>query len=437
MFLSGKTVIDRLRDELEKIFKDIEIWQEDKQHKTFEETPSGIIVDQVGKTETAVRVFKDGRIGFAFLSGEETDFNAILNNIQLSLRYSSEDENNILPEPDLMQRSFGNIKDDVNKETALNIFHKMRQASEKMPHLKHIERLFLSDEKTKITFYNSKVGFFEQSVNKISLGAVIIATKENEDKIEWDFASDEVLTHLDGEKIIETAYERAVRVLNSSPTYTGSYPVLLESRSACEFLEVLAKSFLAENLYKKRSIISEALTFSEVIDIIEDPFSPRGGRSFYFDGEGIAAREKVLVKNGQIKHFLYDSLYGRKMGQKSSGNAIRTNISSPPKNGYSNIYINSNKTDLTNEVKSLSNIIAITSLIGMHLVNPVTGEISVGFEGYLLEKGEYKKALSNMLLTGNIKELFKNVVSTGEDFTFYGSMGSPSLLIKDMSVTGI
>lgn len=430
-------MIERLISNLEKCYRDFEIWNEKKVTKSFENSAQGLLIDQVIKSETAVRVFKDGKTGFAFLSGEDFDKTSLLNNLELSLEHSSKDEHNVLPEPDADERQYGDIRDEVKKDDVLKMFQQMKDASKEMENLKEIERLFLSDEKTGITLYNSKVGFFEERFNKISLGAVIIVTKDDEDKIEWDFATEELLGNLDGISIIKRAYERGVRLLSSSPTYSGLYPVIFESRSACEFLEVLAKSFLAENVYKKKSLLSESLTFPEFVTIIEDPLLPQGNRKLYFDGEGIKAKRKELVKKGEVKNILYDSLYGSKMGHKSSGNSIRASITTPPKNGYSNIYLTGDKKNLAEETKSLNNVIAVTSLIGMHLVNPISGEISVGFEGYLLEKGEYKKALSNMLITGNIKELFRNITATGEDLTFYGSMGSPSILVRGMSVAGL
>jgi len=42
-----------------------------------------------------------------------------------------------------------------------------------------------------------------------------------------------------------------------------------------------------------------------------------------------------------------------------------------------------------------------------------------------------------MILAGNLKQLFQNIIAVGDDLSFYGSVGSPSILVEGMSVTGI
>ncbi len=430
-------MINILAERLNKSFSDFEIWQEKRHTKSFEHGKNNIVIEQISRTETAVRVFVDGRIGFAFFSGEEFDINRVLDNLKFSLENSFMDNDNRLPEIKKEQQAYGEFKDDVSKEAALEVFGLMQEEIPRMKFLKGIERLFLSDEKVTVTLFNSKNGFIEQKLNKISLGSVIVAEKDGEEKVEWDFEIEEHLNKLDGKKVINRAYNRALNILNSSPTYTGKYPVLLESRSASEFLEILAKSFLAENVYKKRSIFSDGISFSPLLNIVEDPFLTVGARCFYFDGEGHKAYSKNVVKDGNVEDLLYDSLYARKFGKKSTANSVRTRVSSPPQNGYSNIYIKPGRNNIFEAVKNMNNVICVNSLIGMHLVNPVTGEISVGFEGYLLQAGEYKKALSNMIISGNLKQLFQNIIELGDDLSFYGSVGSPAILIEEMSVTGI
>ncbi len=430
-------MIKDLAAQLEKEFRHIEIWQEKKEMKTFEQTTEGMTADHVSKVETAVRVFQDDRVGFAFVSGELYDIQKLKEALNFSLQSSFRDEHNKLPEVNLTQNSFGEPKEDISTGKVLAIFDAMQLETAQMRYLKKIERLFLSDEKSEVAIFNSEAGFFSQWLNKFSLGTVLIVEKDKEAKMEWDFAIDEDVDRLDLKRIMANAYNRAVKVCNSSPTYTGNYPLLLENRSAGEFLDVLLKSFLAENVYKKRSIISDEVTFSPVIDIVEDPSNPSGSRTFYFDGEGVRAEKKLIVEQGKTKNLFFDSFYGRKYGRKSSGNSIRLKVSSPPQNGYSNVFLKSHNMDLESTIKSIGKLVVVTSLIGMHLVNPVSGDISVGFEGYLLEKGEYIKALSNMTLSGNLKQLFDNVVTAGSDISFYGNTGSPSVLVSEMCLTGI
>lgn len=418
-------------------FKAIEVWQEKKNTLMFEDTKDGLKIDQISKIEYAVRVFQDGKVGFAYLSGNQFDADTVIENLKFSLESSFKDDDNVLPFPDFSPKPSNYSSTTPLKRDVKDVFDVLHDEAQKRE-IKNIERLFLSNELTEITLYNSNVGFLTQHTDKIAEGAVIVVEKDDEAKIEWDFALGSSLQEINPKEIINRAYERAVKVLNASPTYTGSYPILFENRAASEFLEVLAKSFLGENIYKHKSIITEDTTFSKLINITEDPFISTGSRNFEFDGEGMKAEQKQLVEQGVIKGFLYNTFYGKKCGKKSTANAIRTKLSLPPQNSYSNLYIKNGDVILLNsKLKEFDKVIGVVSLIGMHLVNPVTGDISVGFEGYLLEKGVYKKALSSVTLSGNLKNLFENVIAVGDDLAIYGNSGSPALLVKEMVVTGI
>lgn len=422
---------------LEKYFKAIEVWQEKRDILTFADTKDGLKIDQLSKIEYAVRAFEGGKVGFAYLSGNHFDADKVIENLKFSLVSSFKDDDNILPFPDYTPKFTNYSSTMLLKSEAKEVFDILHDEAQKRQ-IKNIERLFVSSEYSDITLYNSNVGCITQHTEKIAEGAVIVVEKDNEAKMEWDFALGNKLEEINTKEIINRAYERAVKVLNASPTYTGSYPILFENRAASEFLEVLAKSFLGENVFKHKSIITDDTHFSELINITEDPFISKGARNFEFDGEGMKAEQKQLVEQGVIKGFLYDTFYGKKCGKKSTGNAIRTKLSQPPQNSYSNIYIgNGDVTLLNSKLTQLDKVVGVVSLIGMHLVNPVTGDISVGFEGYLLEKGVYKKALSSVTLSGNLKSLFKDVIAVGNDLTIYGNSGSPALLVKEMVVTGI
>jgi PmbA protein len=53
-----------------------------------------------------------------------------------------------------------------------------------------------------------------------------------------------------------------------------------------------------------------------------------------------------------------------------------------------------------------------------------------------VENGEIKHPVKEAVISGNILELFKNVVVIGDDLRFYGNIGSSSLLIQDIDISG-
>ena len=431
--------MEKVIDFLSKRYKDFEIWRECRDVKSIEDGGGGVKVDSVAKMEWAVRAFHDGKIGFAYTSGEQVDLASMEQNLKFSLENSFADEYNILPEG-LCENTVScdkniGITDD---EGVANIVREMKEKASTKDLVKDIERVSASSEAKTAELYNSRCGLRSQSVVKYAAGIVLIVQKDGEEKIEWDFAIDDDIRNINVDAIIGNAYSRGVSLLNSSPANTGVYPVFFENRAACDLLEVFAQSFVGENIYKKKTMLGDGTLFSEKLNIFDDPAAAGGSVSYLFDGEGIKAEKKCLVENGAVKKMLLDCYYGKKFESKTTGNSRRFKIAAPPANGLSNVWISAGgKGAMTSALQGSGIAVGIVSLIGMHLVNPVTGELSVGFEGYMLEKGVYKKALSQVSISGNLKDIFKNVTEIGDDFAFCGQTGSPSLLVRDIVVSGV
>lgn len=427
--------MERLIAQLRKHYSDFEVWQEVRENVTIEDSGEGIRNELISKKETAVRAFSDGKIGFAYHSGELNSLDNLLNNLSVSIQHSIVDDDNVLPLPEYEDGQTYGSEDYFDVNALNNIIISMKDEINKKSHLKKTERISASYERKKIVFYNSKKGFQSQIFNKYAAGIVIVVERDGEEKMEWDFVINTKPENIETSKIVKRAHERALKLLNSSPTNTGIYDILLESRAAADFLEIFAQSFIGENIYKKKTLLTEKMEFSEKISIKDTPFIEESSNSYFFDGEGVKGREKYILKKGKVENYLFDHFYGKKMNVSSTGNAIRNKVMAPPKNGISTVIIE-NGAGLGKELDNRT-VIGVVSLIGMHLVNAVTGDFSVGFEGYILEKGLFKKALSNVSISGNLKDLFKNIIAVGDDLSVYGQAGSPSLLVSDIVVSGI
>ncbi len=154
--------------------------------------------------------------------------------------------------------------------------------------------------------------------------------------------------------------------------------------------------------------------------------------AFPFDGEGAPSRENILIQEGIFKTFLYDTYYGNKFNCLSTGNAARSGIKEPPMCGRRGFYLEQGLKDVYSQV---TDGIIIEELMGTHTANPITGDFSLGAVGHLL-KGANKIPFKGVIFSGNIFDLLNNVQAIGNDLKFYGTCGSPSLLIQGMKISG-
>jgi PmbA protein len=149
------------------------------------------------------------------------------------------------------------------------------------------------------------------------------------------------------------------------------------------------------------------------------------------DGEGSAGTNKAVVEEGKLNTFLYDIINAEQMKTKSTGNSDRPDFKSLPDCGPSNFYIQAGTGNHCGE-----NGILINSLMGLHMTDTISGNFSLGINGWLMDKGEKKQAVKETLITGNIRDFLMKIDVICGDLKFYGQFGSPTIVVRDIAVAG-
>jgi PmbA protein len=80
-------------------------------------------------------------------------------------------------------------------------------------------------------------------------------------------------------------------------------------------------------------------------------------------------------------------------------------------------------------------VLKVTDIMGMHTANPITGELSVGINGVLLEKGSPVYPVREAALSGNIYEMFSRVLAVGDDPRSFGHVLCPSILVDALDIS--
>ena len=83
----------------------------------------------------------------------------------------------------------------------------------------------------------------------------------------------------------------------------------------------------------------------------------------------------------------------------------------------------------------LTDGVIIEELMGTHTANPITGDFSLGAVGHFVKRGN-KTPFKGVIFSGNIFELLNSVKEVCSDLRFYGTCGSPSLLVEGMKISG-
>jgi PmbA protein len=392
----------------------------------------------------SIRVLKDHGLGFSYSTSlDEPDLAKMIDNALVSAETQTPDEFNGLPLPQAYLSIAGMCDDGLalvgEEEKIGRALELERLVLAADPRVRRVRKASYGESSYHVFIRNSLGVEGNYRGTSVSSSVLAVAEEGGDSQTGWDFGFSNFFTGVDVARIADTAAAKAAGLLGARKIPTMRCPVVLDNYVATEVLEVLASAFLAENVQKGKSLLAGRVgeeLFSPVLRIRDDGTFPGGMGSAPFDGEGVAQRNTVLVEEGRLKGFLYDTYCAGKAGTVSTGNAARSGSKSPPHVGVTNFFIENGNHSFAEQLMGIDRGIVVTSVMGMHTANPISGDFSVGAAGFLIEHGAVTMPVKGIAIAGNIQELFRNVEQVGNDLRFFGEVGAPSLRIAALDVSG-
>jgi len=230
------------------------------------------------------------------------------------------------------------------------------------------------------------------------------------------------------------AAERAVSRAGSGRIAGGAMPVVFDRRVSAGLLGSLLGAVAGPAIARRTSFLLDALgtpVFAPGVSIVDDPHRPHGLRSRPFDGEGLPVSPTEIVRDGVLETWLLDSATARQLGLAPTGHATR-GIGSAPGVGATNLYMTAGQVPRGTLIGEIDRGVLVIETIG-HGVNPVTGDYSMGAAGFLIERGEITRPVSEFTIAGNLRHMFA-AIAPANDLEFRGSVNAPTLRIDGMTV---
>jgi PmbA protein len=226
------------------------------------------------------------------------------------------------------------------------------------------------------------------------------------------------------------AAKRAIARLGARKLATRRAPVVF----CPEMARGLFRSFLGAvrggSQYRKASFLLDAAgqaVFPAFLQLAERPHIPKGLASSPFDDEGVATRDRDLVRDGVLQGYVLDSYSARKLGLKTTGNA----------GGVHNLIVGApgNVVGFEALLERAGSALYVTELMGQG-VNPVTGDYSRGASGFWVEGGQLAYPVHEITIAGNLRDMYRSIVALGDDVDTRGSIQTGSVLIAEMTIAG-
>jgi PmbA protein len=268
-----------------------------------------------------------------------------------------------------------------------------------------------------------------------------LAERDGETQSGFSFRVAREADELEWQECASEAAVRGARLLGATKPETGRLPVVLDPWAAAGFLGVLAGALSAEERQKGRSLLADLVNqevASPEVTLVDDGRLPQGPASSPIDDEGVPTTRTVLVEGGTLRGFLHNTVTARRDGGASTGNASRPSYRGVPGVSPSNLLLAPGPENPEAVLARAGRAVYVQDLTGLHSgANPVSGEFSVGATGLRIDGGALGEPLREMTIASTLLDVLKQVVAVGSDLRFYGgSIGSPTILIGEMTVAG-
>ena len=349
-------------------------------------------------------------------------------------RHTAEDDCAGLPDAELLAREQPDLDLyhpwEISTEEAVELAKRCEAAAFAVSKkIRNSEGATVSAQQNQFVLANS-LGFsggFAGSRHWLSC-AVIAEDKGLMQRDDWYSASRVPAKIADPRALGRYAGSRTAARLGARKIATCQAPVLFEAPVAIGLIGHFVSAVNGGNLYRKTSFLVDSLgqeVFSRLVSIDERPLEPQGMASSAFDEEGVATRERPIVRDGVVEGYFLGSYAARKLGMKSTGSA----------GGHHNLVVRSEGPDFEGMLRKMRRGLLVTELLGQG-VNPVTGDYSRGAAGYWVEGGEIAYPVEEITIAGNLKQMFKQIAAIGGDVLVRSGRSSGSILVENMTIAG-
>jgi PmbA protein len=245
---------------------------------------------------------------------------------------------------------------------------------------------------------------------------------------------------LEPAKVGQEAAERALAKLGARQPPTARTAVVLDPQASAGLFGAIVPALHADNVLKRKSLFADRAggkVASPQVTLVDDGRLPGGYSSAPFDGEGVSTRETVLIEKGILRSFLHSTYTARRMGAEPTGNAVRDSYTDPADIDSTNLYLKPSGGARADLLGSVQQGVYVSELMGLHTIDPISGDFSLGAAGAEIRGGSLGAPLEKMAVAGNVLDLLAAVRGVADDLRFFpGGQGGSTVLLEGFAVSG-
>jgi len=389
----------------------------------------------------ALRVINKGRIGFSSSTGSE-GFDSMVEKAVATSEFGSEAAFDFPEKIKSTGKEKANIYD--VKVVDKSIEEMIKIGEDIIERIKDFDRKLRGDvtilkNYSEVQYLNSRGGNF--SYNKTAIAYSVMVQKiKNQDMLMVYSSLESGGDNLHAEELTSEIIENLKWGDKIVPLRNGKMPVIFIPKAALVLILPIISGLNGKMVLKKISPLTNQKNkklWSDLITLYSDGIIDFALGSAPFDDEGIEMKRVPLVEKGEIKNFYYDLQTAGMAGVDSTGNGLRSGISSEPVPDISNLVMGEGKVSFTEMIKDIQEGIVIDQVLGLGQGNIISGAFSNNVQlGYKIEQGKIVGRVKDVMIAGNAIEELKNIVSLGNKSKWIsGKYKFPHIYLKSLSVS--
>lgn len=400
-------------------------------------------IEEAASQGAGFRVYVGNKMGFSHCN--DLSDRSLADTISRAIAFaklSSPDENNVLPVNKGIT-DVGELYDSYYAEVAMD--KKIGLALE-------LEKLAMSDKRitkssgagygegeAEVFISNSNGLLKSYRASGCSIGVSVVAEKGDQKNTGGKYCSRVFFSDLvSPEKIAEIASRRAWEMLDPVMIKTQKAAVIFDPEVGRSLFGGLIGAVNGERILQGASFVKDRLDkqiASPLLTITDDGTRKRSTGSSPFDGEGVPTQKNIIVQNGVLKKFIYNTRAARRAGVESTGNASRGGFTSIPGISTHSVYLEPGKNTPDEIIAATKKGLLLKEITG-YGVDPVSGNFSGGASGFWIENGQIAYPVKGVTIAGSAFDIFASIDMMANDVDMNQSFASPTFRVTEMQIGG-
>ena len=219
----------------------------------------------------------------------------------------------------------------------------------------------------------------------------------------------------------------------------GSLPVIFTPMGVESVLMLpLALAFNGKMVFEGISPLKDKLgkaVFDKRLCCWDDATLPYQVASGPCDDEGVPSQRLPLIGNGVVSNFLYDLRTAALANTRSTGSGRRSG-NALPRPGISSLLIDEGDIPFDDMVRSMKEGLVVEQVIGADQGNLLSGDFGGNvLLGYKVENGEMVGRVKDTMIAGNIYQVLGELLGIGREARWVGGvLRTPCLYCPSLSV---